>query len=151
MKQTIISFGLICFAVLVLFQLARFSTLQSDWSIQIWIAAISIIFLFIGVFLSKKFQKEKVTEKQVVIEKEVFITRDEFIPDLDKAKQLKISKREYEILQLINKGLSNQQIAEMLFLSEHTVKKHISNLFLKLDVERRTEAIRKGKELRLVD
>ena len=46
--------------------------------------------------------------------------------------------------------MSNQQIAEKLFVSENTVKKHISSLFLKLDVERRTEAIRRARELSLV-
>jgi ATP/maltotriose-dependent transcriptional regulator MalT len=51
---------------------------------------------------------------------------------------------------LINDGLSNQQIADKLFVSENTVKKHISNLFFKMDVERRTEAIKKAKGLRIL-
>ena len=132
------------FSVLLLFQIARFSRFQSGWTIELWIAAFSIIFLFIGIFLSKKLQKEK------IVEKEVFIQKEDFTVDKKKLEQLNISKREYEVLQLICKGMSNQQIAKTLFVSENTVKKHISNLFLKLEVERRTEAIRKARELNLV-
>ncbi|MBD0374866.1 MAG: response regulator transcription factor [Flavisolibacter sp.] len=144
MKHTIIAFGLLVFSVLLLFQIARFSRFQSGWSTELWIAAFSIIFLFIGIFLSKKLQKEK------IVEKKVFVHKEEFTVDKEKLEQLSISKREYEVLQLICKGMSNQQIAEALFVSENTVKKHVSNLFLKLDVERRTEAIRKARELSLV-
>src|SRR5687767_8063550 len=133
MKQTAIAFGLLLFAVLVLFQIAKFSRFQSGWSAEIWIAVFSIIFLFIGLFLSKKLQKEK------IVEKEVIVTRKEFILDEKKLASLNISKREYEVLEHIGQGLSNQQIADKLFVSENTVKKHISSLFLKLDVERRTE------------
>jgi ATP/maltotriose-dependent transcriptional regulator MalT len=64
--------------------------------------------------------------------------------------RLGISKREYEVLELIAQGLSNQEIAERLFVSLNTVKTHSSNLFLKLDVRRRTEAVRRAKELSLL-
>lgn len=144
MKHTIISFGLLLFAVLVLFQLAKFSRFQSGWSTELWIAAFSIIFLLIGIFLSKKLQKEK------IVEKEVFIPQQEFTFNQKKQEQLNISKRELEVLQLIVKGMSNQQIADALYVSENTIKKHISSLFLKLDVQRRTEAIRKAREWNLV-
>ena len=144
LRHTIISFGLLLFAVLILFQVAKFSRFQSGWSTEWWIAAFSIIFLFIGIFLNKKLQKEKIVEKQV------FIPQQDFTLDQKKLDQLNITKRELEVLQLINKGMSNQQIADALFVSENTIKKHISSLFLKLDVERRTEAIRKARELNLV-
>ena len=48
------------------------------------------------------------------------------------------------------RGLSNQEIAEQTFLSIHTVKTHASNLFFKLDVKRRTQAVMKAKELGLI-
>ena len=60
---------------------------------------------------------------------------------------LNITPREYEVLQLIAEGLSNQEIAERLFLSLNTVKTHTSNVFSKLGVQRRTQAIQKAKEL----
>ena len=50
----------------------------------------------------------------------------------------------------MHEGLSNQQIADKLFISENTIEKHISNIFLKLQVERRTEAIKKALELSII-
>ena len=58
-----------------------------------------------------------------------------------------LTKREIEILRLIAEGLSNQQIADTLFLSLHTVKAHTRNIFGKLDVRRRTQAVSKAQGL----
>lgn len=54
---------------------------------------------------------------------------------------VKLTKRESEILVLIADGLSNQEIAERLFISEYTVKTHVSNLFRKIGVNDRVQAI----------
>jgi len=147
MKQVIIGFGILIFALLTLFQLARFQSFGPGFKIEIWIAVFSILFFIIGIILSRRVFKPK----PQIIEKEIFTNPViPFEPDSSQLLKLRISKREYEILQLINDGLSNQQIADTLFVSENTVKKHISNLFFKMDVERRTEAIKKGKGLRII-
>jgi two-component system NarL family response regulator len=51
-----------------------------------------------------------------------------------------LTRREMEVLELLGKGLRNKDIAERLFLSEKTVKNHISSIFTKLQVNDRTEA-----------
>ncbi len=146
MKQVIIGFGLLILALLILFQLARFSPFHSSLQMEWWIAGFSLLFFGIGIYLSRKlFRKEVIREKEIIVEVPMSPGINE--KELEKTG---ISKREYEILQLINEGLSNQQIADKLFVSENTIKKHISNLFFKLDVERRTEALKKGKELRII-
>ena len=61
-----------------------------------------------------------------------------------------LSKRELEILKCLADGLSNQFIAEKLFLSIGTVKNYISNLYGKLDVANRTEAILKAQKEKLI-
>ncbi|RON54722.1 helix-turn-helix transcriptional regulator [Pseudomonas frederiksbergensis] len=58
-----------------------------------------------------------------------------------------ISQRELEVLRLIASGKSNQQIAEILFISLHTVKTHARRINGKLGVERRTHAVARAKEL----
>ncbi|HVO70623.1 MAG TPA: LuxR C-terminal-related transcriptional regulator [Aggregatilineaceae bacterium] len=61
-----------------------------------------------------------------------------------------LSKRELEILQLIGVGCSNQEIAERLVITLHTVKKHSSNIFSKLQVNSRTQAIARAHQLGLL-
>ncbi|WP_299490486.1 response regulator transcription factor [uncultured Shewanella sp.] len=63
---------------------------------------------------------------------------------------MRISKREYEILSLMAGGFSNQDIANAIFLAEGTVKNHISTLLLKLKSQGRTEAILKALKLSLI-
>lgn len=53
-----------------------------------------------------------------------------------------LTKREIEILQLVAEGYSNSQLAKMLWVTEQTVKFHLSNVYRKLDVSNRTEASR---------
>ena len=146
MKQVVLGFGLLIFVLLSLFQLAKYQYFKSGFQVEIWIAVFSVLFFIIGIFLSRRLFRPK----PQIIEKEIFQPANESAPDLSQLSRLGISKREYEILQLINEGLSNQQIAQKLFVSENTVKKHISNLFFKMDVVRRTEAIKKAKSLRLL-
>ena len=61
-----------------------------------------------------------------------------------------LSQRELQILTLICKGLSNQEIGQQVFLSLSTVKWHNQNIFDKLDVQRRTEAVARARELNLL-
>ena len=63
---------------------------------------------------------------------------------------LGVSPREYEVLRLVADGLSNQQIANRLYISESTVKTHVSNLLVKLDAQRRTHAVRRARQAGLI-
>ncbi len=61
-----------------------------------------------------------------------------------------LSERELIVLQLVAEGLSNQEIADRLVVTVNTVKTHIGNIFGKLDVKSRTQAIARARELRLM-
>jgi LuxR family maltose regulon positive regulatory protein len=61
-----------------------------------------------------------------------------------------LSRRELEVLQLIAAGLSNREIAQRLFLALSTVKGHNRNIYGKLGVQRRTEAVARARELKLL-
>ena len=52
-----------------------------------------------------------------------------------------LSDREIEVLQLIARGSANRQIAEELLISESTVKTHVANIFSKMNVRHRTQAV----------
>jgi DNA-binding CsgD family transcriptional regulator len=73
-----------------------------------------------------------------------------FKRDEARREQLGITARELEILELIAEGLSNREIAGRLFVSENTVKTHAGRLFDKLDARRRTQAVQRAKEARLI-
>jgi len=61
-----------------------------------------------------------------------------------------ISERELEVLRLMAEGLSNQQIADRLFISLSTAKNHVHNILEKLNVQGRTQAIAQARELKLL-
>jgi DNA-binding NarL/FixJ family response regulator len=65
-------------------------------------------------------------------------------------KSLGLTDRECQILDLLAAGHANKEIARVLDVSPNTVKTHIANLFQKLGAERRTQAIHKARELRLI-
>lgn len=118
-------------------------------SYEVYIGIIALMFTGLGIWLALKLSKPKTVT--VVVEKEVFVSRNEdFVPDTALASQMEISKRELEILTLLAQGLSNQEIAAKLFVSVSTVKTHNQNLFSKLDVQRRTQAVEKAKRLNLI-
>ena len=120
-----------------------------DHLFEIYIGFIAVIFTALGIWLALKLSKPKI--ETVVVEKEVYVTRNEnFVQDTLLVSQLELSKRELEILSLLAQGHSNQEIAAKLFVSLSTVKTHIQNLFEKLDVKRRIQAVEKAKRLNLI-
>ena len=123
-------------------------------SFEIYAGMIAIIFTVLGIWLALKLSKPKPDSDRVetvVVEKEVYITRrEDFVPNSSLISQLELSKRELEILELMAQGHSNEEIAAKLFVSISTVKTHNQNLFFKLDVKRRTQAIEKAKRLDLI-
>lgn len=58
-----------------------------------------------------------------------------------------LSEREFEILQLVYEGITNNQVAERIYLSVNTVKTHLKNIYLKLDANTRLQVIQKLREL----
>ena len=120
-----------------------------DHSFEIYIGAIAVIFTALGIWLALKLSKPKT--ETIVVEKEVYVTRNEnFVLNTSLVSRLELSRRELEILGLMAQGLSNQEIAAKLFISLSTVKTHIQNLFQKLDVKRRTQAVETAKRLNLI-
>ncbi|WP_163416782.1 MULTISPECIES: response regulator transcription factor [unclassified Flagellimonas] len=136
MKKTVFVFSALIVSLLILFQLSKYAYVSSDISVEIVISVIAIVFFIIGLYTKKK-SSENQKYSSVAINHE-------------KVEQLGISKREYEVLVQISKGLSNKEIADALFVSESTIKTHVSNLLLKLDAKRRTQAIQKAKDLQIL-
>lgn len=86
----------------------------------------------------------KVVSEFSKISKPVRKQKDELIPD-------PLSPREIEILKIVATGASNREIAEQLFISEGTVKNHLSSILSKLGVRDRMQAILRAKEYGIID
>jgi len=116
---------------------------------EIYIGTVALIFTGLGIWLALKLAKPKI--QTVVVEKEIYINRNgDFILNENEVLKLGLSKRELEVLRFMAGGLSNQEIAEQLFVSLNTIKTHSSRLFEKMEVKSRTQAVEKAKRLRII-
>lgn len=106
------------------------------------VAIVGVIFMGLGVWVSWQYFATRATS--------INATSTKNGPDTDRINKLGLSKRELEIFQLLAAGYSNQEIATELFISLNTVKTHISNLYQKLDINRRTQAVQLAHELGLM-
>ena len=136
MKRTILLFASLIVALLVLFQLGKYSLVMNSGATEWIMALVAVLFFAIGVVLNRRTQKKDTLESGTA--------------DPEQLQTLGISKREYEVLLLIAEGRSNREIADQLFVTESTIKTHVSNILLKLDAKRRTEALVRARELNLI-
>ena len=133
MKRTLLIFGSLIAALLILFQIGQYGIMRGSIKIELIISVIAVVFFFIGLYINRQYKNKVGSDIQMAE------------PDLNKLEELEITNREYEVLKLVAEGLSNKEIGDRLFLSESTIKTHVSNLLVKLDARRRTQAIQKAK------
>ena len=145
MKKHILIYGLCGGVLILLLKLVEYRFLVVQHSIEIYGGLIALLFAVLGIWLGLKLTKNKET----IIVREVPAPRSFTLNEV-RLRELGITRRELEILELIAGGLSNREIAEKLFVSENTVKTHSSRLFDKLSAKRRTQAVQLGKELGLI-
>ncbi|MEM6768981.1 MAG: response regulator transcription factor [Bacteroidota bacterium] len=138
MKQTILLFSGLVTAILVLLQLGRYSLISGDIRTELLIGVTAFIFLGVGLIFRNKATTVEVMSQPTPVCSPEHISA--------KLKDFQITEREYEVLAHIAAGRSNKEIAEQLFLSESTVKTHVSNLLSKLDSRRRTQAVERARK-----
>lgn len=147
MKKHILIYGLLGGLLIVVLKLVEYRFLVVEHSIEIYGGLIALLFAGVGVWLGLKLTRKK----EVVVFKEVMVSAAvPFALNAERLRELGVTPREREILELIANGMSNREIAEKLFVSENTVKTHSSRLFDKLGAKRRTQAVQLGKELGLI-
>lgn len=147
--KEIILYGISLAILLFLLKWFELRFLIINHSFEIYAGMIALLFTALGIWLARKLMKPQIETH--IIEKEIYTKTENFVLNETELIQLGLSKRELEVLQLMAKGLSNQEIAEKLFISLNTIKTHTSKLFEKLDVKRRTQAIEKAKRLSLIE
>jgi two-component system, NarL family, response regulator LiaR len=144
--KQIFLYGAALAVLLLLLNWLEWKFIVLDRAIELYSGALAIVFTCLGIWLAVKLARPK--WKTVIVEKEVYI-KSETINEKELAR-LGLSARELEVLQGMAEGLSNQEIAERLFVSLNTIKTHSANIFEKLDVRRRTQAVDKAKKLNII-
>lgn len=139
MKRTVILYGLALATLVFLLKYFEYRFIIRDLSVEFYVGLVALAFTGLGIWVGLRLTRQRVVT-----------VGPEFILNQSGLEQIGISKREHEVLALMAQGLSNQEIADKLFVSLNTVKTHSSNLFVKLNASRRTQAIQKAKELRLI-
>lgn len=145
-QKQVLLYGALLALLLFCMRWMEYRFLILDHAMDIYIGLVSILFTGLGIWLAMKLMRPK----PVVIEKPVYLAAEEFVLNEKAMTELGISRRELEVLELMSKGLSNQEIGSELFLSLNTIKTHSARLFEKLEVKRRTQAVEKAKRLGLI-
>lgn len=139
MTRTVLIYGISLAALIALLKYIEYRFFIRDFSLEFYVGLVAVIFTGLGIWVGPRLMRRKVV-----------VIGPDFVLNTAAIERLGISKREHEVLEWMAQGLSNQEIAEKMHVSVNTVKTHLSNLFLKLEVGRRTQAVQKGKELRLI-
>jgi len=147
MARRVALYGAVGGVLIALLKLIEYKHFVHEYPSEIYGGLIALIFTAVGIWFGLRWTGPK----EVVVIREVPVRMDgPFVLDVEKLKEVGLTAREHEILALIAQGLSNREIGEKLFVSENTVKTHSSRLFEKMQVNRRVQAVQKGKDLGLI-
>lgn len=126
--------GLLLAAGIVILKSLEYYYFAYKIAIDIYIGIISLIFLGLGIYLGIRFGRK----------------RHLLAENLPMPENTGLSGREIEVLDNIARGYSNREIADRLFVSLNTVKTHTNNIYSKLNVKRRTQAIEIARKLNII-
>jgi DNA-binding CsgD family transcriptional regulator len=135
-RTVLVTSGLLVVAALGL-QWIEYKLLVREHPGELYIALIAAGFLALGVWAGMRLVPQRAGGEA-------------FVPNVRVRETLGISDREFEVLELLAAGRSNKEIANTLNVSPNTVKTHVSKLFGKLEVTRRTAAILRARELGMI-
>ena len=147
MRKHVLLYGLLGGVLIAGLKLVEYRYLVVEYSVEIYGGIVAAVFAGLGIWLGLRLTRKTET----VVVREVLVPAPvNFVRDQARLQALAITPRDLEVLELIAAGLSNKEIAERVFVSENTVKTHLSRVFDKLGARRRTQAVQMGKELRLI-
>lgn len=148
-NKQIIIYGASLAVLLFLLKWLETRYILLDQQLDTYLGIVSVLFTALGIWLALKIQKPKV--ETVIVEKKVVLTiGPDFILNEEEVRRLNLSKRELEVVRLMADGLSNQEIASKLFVSLNTIKTHSAQIFEKMEVKRRTQAVDMAKRLGII-
>ncbi len=136
MLRTLIIYAVILAVAAFALEWIEYTYLINDFPPVLFIVPIAVGFMILGLWIGRQLTPGP--------------QRSDFQPNEAAATALGLTSREREVLALMAEGQSNKEIARSLSVSPNTVKTHVSNLYSKLDVAKRTQAVRKAQTLALI-
>lgn len=137
MKGIVIKYSLGLFALLALFKAFEYAFFSHKIGLDIYLGITALSFLCIGAIAIRYIWPKVIVQ-----------TPPANIPDPKLLAQF--SPREQQLINLVAKGYTNKEMAQLLHLSPNTVKTHLKSLFSKLGVNNRTQAASEAKLLNLI-
>lgn len=147
LRTHLLAYGVLGGLLIAGLQWIEYRWLVLEHSVEIYGALVAAIFAAVGIWLGQRLTRRP---DRVVVREVPVPAPATFIRDQQKLEALGITPRELEVLGLIAEGLSTREIAERAHVTQNTVKTHASRVFDKLGARRRTQAVQRGKELRLI-
>lgn len=155
---TVALYGLVLGLLLATLQFFEYRWLLMRHAEGWYIGLVALLFATVGIWAGLRWNASQGKAKgegkngkgQKLVPHPTGAAAEPFRPKAEALERLGITPRELEVLEWMARGLSNQEIAERMFVSLNTVKTHASNVFAKLGAQRRTQAIQQAKELGLL-
>ena len=141
MAKLVIRYALFIAVLLLVSRWLDYSLFARILSFEVYVGILALIFTGFGIWMGLR-----ITNPSQNASADTSPQADDFSINESTLAATGISPREYEVLLKIAEGQSNQEIAESLYISLSTVKSHVSNIYEKLQVKRRVQAIQTGKE-----
>jgi len=136
MKRSILLYGIVLALAAAVLQWLDVQFALRTLSAETYVVVIALGFTVLGIWAGQRLTRRP--------------TPATFEKNARALEALGVSDRQYQVLELLAAGHSNKEIANRLFVSENTVKTHLAHLYQSLEVSRRTQAVRKARELRLI-
>ena len=148
MLRLLLFYGTALGCLLSLMAWSKYHLMVVSHATELYILLIAIVFAGVGIWAGLRWSAPVIIEKTAYIEVPASPALQLAAPEL--LDTYGISSREWDVLLQLAKGHTNDEIANNLFVSTNTVKTHLANLYTKLDVKRRTQAIEKARSLGLI-
>ena len=154
MRRHVLLYGLIGGLMVAALRFVEYRWLVVEHSLEIYGGIVAAIFAVLGIWLGLRLTRRSnvsiATEALPAANAATIASAAPFTRDDVRVATLGITPRELEMLELVAAGLSNKEIAAREFVSENTVKTHLSRVFDKLGAKRRTQAVQLAKQMRLI-
>lgn len=131
--------------LLIFLNTLQYRVMLFDYPMEIFIGVVAVLFMLLGIWMANKLSLKPNLQNVESVNSNL-----QADSNFESTDTLGLTQREMDVLNLMALGMSNHEIADKLCVSIPTVKSHSSNLYEKLGVKRRTQAVIQAKSLKII-